>query len=62
MLATQRDKELSARDYERMARELESMAETVRAQPEINHHFADRLLLLAKEMRANATRIAPTRP
>lgn len=62
MSATKRDEGLSAADYERMARELESMAETVRGQPEIDHHFAERLSLLAEEMRANAIRAAPPKP
>jgi hypothetical protein len=37
-----------------MAEELESMAEVIRTRPEINQHFAERLALLAKEMRDSA--------
>jgi hypothetical protein len=42
---------LSANAYHRMANELQTMSEAIRARPEMNHHFAQRLALLAKEMR-----------
>lgn len=45
---------LLSTEYERMAEELESMAEVIRTRPEINQHFAERLALLAKEMRDSA--------
>lgn len=34
-----------------MALELESMAKTVGVHPEVNHHFAERLMLLSKQLR-----------
>ena len=42
---------LSPNAYHRMANELQTMSESIRARPEMNHHFAERLALLAKEMR-----------
>jgi hypothetical protein len=53
------EKALQEAEYERMAKELETMAETIRARPEVNHHFAERLALLAKQMREDAIRIYP---
>jgi hypothetical protein len=47
---------LSAAEYDRMADELESMAETIRLRPEMNHNFAERLALLAKQIREDAQR------
>ena len=47
----------SPAEFERMALELDSMADLVRERPDVNHHFAERLSLLAKEMRENAIRV-----
>jgi hypothetical protein len=44
-------KALTNQEYERMAKELEAMSAAIRARPEMNHHFAERLALLAKQMR-----------
>jgi hypothetical protein len=33
--------------------------EQIRARPEMNHHFAERLALLAKEMREDEARVYP---
>ena len=45
--------------YERMAHELTVMSDSIRARPEMNHHFADRLALLAKQMREDEIRVHP---
>ncbi|MGZ5932182.1 MAG: hypothetical protein ACXWLZ_10315 [Rhizomicrobium sp.] len=42
-----------------MALELEVMSKTIRARPEMNHHFAERLALIAKQMREDNLRIHP---
>lgn len=52
-------KPLSLSDYQRMVDELESMAKTIRSHPEMNHHFAERLALLAKQMREDSLRTHP---
>lgn len=46
-------------EYERMATELETMSRTIRARPEMNHHFAERLALLATQMREDSIRAHP---
>ena len=48
---------LTEREYERMAAELEPMSEAIRAHPAMNHHFAERLALLAKQMRDDSIRV-----
>ena len=48
---------LSFSQYERMAVELQAMLDVIRARPEMNHHFADRLALLSKEMREDEARV-----
>ncbi len=53
-------KPLSEPQYERMANELQKMSEQIRARPEMNHHFADRLAVLSKEMREDEARVYPT--
>jgi hypothetical protein len=58
-LATDNKPSLSTAEYERMAAELDAMAESIRARPEINHHFAERLTLLAKQMREDSIRAHP---
>jgi hypothetical protein len=52
-------KPLSVSQYERMANELQTMSEMIRARPEMNHHFAERLATLAKEMREDEARVYP---
>jgi hypothetical protein len=42
-----------------MAIELESMSESIRARPEMDHDFANRLRRLASEMREDCTRAHP---
>jgi hypothetical protein len=49
----------TAAEYDRMATELESMASAIRARPEMNHHFAERLALLARQMREDLMRVHP---
>ncbi len=44
----------TSRDYERMAKELESLAQTIRQHPEMDHHTAERLAIMASEMRQDA--------
>lgn len=48
-------------DFERMAAELESIAKHTRERPTFNNHFAERIELLARQMREEATRPAPPR-
>ncbi len=52
-------KPLSAPRYERMAEELQKMSEEIRQRPEMNHHFAERLATLSKEMREDEARVYP---
>ncbi|MGZ5939832.1 MAG: hypothetical protein ACXWLC_00160 [Rhizomicrobium sp.] len=52
-------KPLTQEEYDRMALELEVMSKTIRARPEMNHHFAERLALIAKQMREDNLRIHP---
>ncbi len=52
-------KPLSVSQYERMANELQTMSDMIRARPEMNHHFADRLAVLSKEMREDEGRVYP---
>jgi hypothetical protein len=47
----EKPKPLTPAEIERMAAELEAMSQAVRARPEMNHHFADRLAGLARQMR-----------
>lgn len=54
---SENSKKLDPVEYERMAQELEDMARTVRDHPEVNHHFAERLELLARQMREDQTRV-----
>jgi hypothetical protein len=44
-------KPIPEEEYERMAVELVAMSKSIAAHPEMNHHFAERLALLAKQMR-----------
>ena len=52
-------KPLSVPQYERMANDLQIMSDAIRARPEMNHHFADRLQTLSKEMREDEARAHP---
>ena len=51
---------LTAAEYLRMAEELETMAAAVAGDPQTDHHFAERLILLAKQMREDGARLEPT--
>lgn len=50
---------LSIPQYEQMAAELQRMSDMIRARPEMNHHFAERLAVLSKEMREDEARVHP---
>lgn len=50
---------LSVPQYERMANDLQAMSDAIRARPEMNHHFAERLAVLSKEMREDEARAHP---
>jgi len=52
-------KPLTIPQYERMASDLQTMSDMIRARPEMNHHFADRLETLSKEMREDEARAHP---
>ena len=45
--------------YERMANDLQIMSDMIRARSEMNHHFADRLVTLSKEIREDDARTHP---
>ncbi len=54
------DKEpLTAPQYERMANDLQKMSEEIRQRPDMDHDFANRLEILAKEMREDKHRVYP---
>ena len=46
-------------DYEGLADELDSIARTVRQNPAINNHLAERLSDLARQLRADARSAEP---
>jgi hypothetical protein len=48
---TKKEKPVTLEQYERMAGELEVMSASIRAQPEVDFDFADRLTILAAQMR-----------
>ena len=54
-------KPLTVEEYARMAAELDAMAKMIRDRPEMNHHFAERLQLLAKQMRQDQLRVYPSK-
>ncbi len=58
---SKKSKVLSTVEYEHMASELETMARVLRGHPEMNHHFAERLELLAKQMREDMARVYPNK-
>ena len=55
---TKGTKPITAQEYERMAAELEAIAAAVRGHPDMNHHFAERLTLMAKQMREDMVRLS----
>lgn len=52
-------KPLSIPQYEQMADELQKMSDLIRSRPEMNHHFAERLAVLSREMREDEARVYP---
>jgi hypothetical protein len=52
-------KPLTIPQYERMANDLQAMSDMIRARPEMNHHFAERLETLSREMREDEARAHP---
>jgi hypothetical protein len=48
------------REDEDIARELEQVAQLVRDHPELNHHAADRLAAIARDIRADIARATMT--
>ncbi len=56
---SQHNKPFSITEYSRMADELQVMADSIRSRPEMNHHFAERLALLAAQMRDDLVREHP---
>jgi hypothetical protein len=50
---------LSPPQYERMANDLQMMSDMIRARPEMDHNFANRLEVLATEMREDEARVYP---
>ena len=50
---------LSVPQYERMANDLQAMSDAIRARPEMNHRFAERLAVLSKEIREDEARAHP---
>ena len=53
---------LSLHEYERMASELQTMSDSIRARPDMNQHFDERLALLSKQMREDCKREHPESP
>lgn len=43
--------------YQGIAAELERIAEMVRSRPELNHHAAERLLQIARDIRSDVGRL-----
>lgn len=50
---------LTAIQYLRMAEELEAMAASLAKDGRLDHHFAERLSLLARQMREDGARLGP---
>jgi hypothetical protein len=46
-------------EYDRMQGDLQAMSDAIRARPEMNHHFAERLALLARQMGEDSLRAHP---
>jgi hypothetical protein len=49
----------SLAEYARMAADLETMSDSIRARPDIDQDFANRLAHLANELRADCLRAHP---
>lgn len=52
-------KPFSKDEYARMADDLAAMGAAIREHPDMNHHFAERLTLLTKQMREDCIRVYP---
>ena len=50
---------MTAADYLRMAEELETMAGSLAPEERLNHHFSERLTLLAKQLREDGAGLTP---
>lgn len=50
---------LTAAEYLRMAQELETMAAELAQDLNVDHHFAERLIVLSRQMREDGARLAP---
>jgi hypothetical protein len=46
------------RDYEEIARELDEVAELLLRHPELNHHAAEKLQAIARDIRSDTARLA----
>jgi hypothetical protein len=46
-------------EYKRMQETLQGLSDDIRARPEMNHHFAERLALLARQMGEDSLRAHP---
>jgi len=51
---------VTAAEYLRMAEELEAMAVTLAQNPQLDRHFAERLILMSRQMREDGARLAPS--
>ena len=51
---------LTATEYLHMAEELETMAAEFAQDLHADHHFAERLMLLSRQMREDGARLAPS--
>jgi hypothetical protein len=52
-------KPFSVPEYARMQNDLQTMSDAIRSHPEMNHRFAERLALLAKQMGEDSLRAHP---
>jgi len=50
---------LTIPQYEQLDAKLQQMSDIIRVRPEMNHHFADRLAILSKEMREDEACVYP---
>jgi len=50
------DRRAALRDYREIARELEEVAELILRHPELNHHAAERLQVIARDIRTDLAR------
>jgi hypothetical protein len=56
---SRRNAPFAVAEYTRMARELKVMADAIGDRPEMRRHFAERLVLLAKQMAEDWIRAHP---